>query len=374
MNIGFDLSITRLNQAGASIYANSLYHALQKLLKDDQLTLFSTSQRRVMGQHKTIATRLQSIRHDLLWSHITLPIQANRARVDILHAPAYTAPLISPCPIAVSILDVLPLMEPRKFPIWQRNYSRIFFPLSAKYAAAILTISEQSKRDIVEYLKVPDGKVTVTYLAPSAEFRVVEPKAIAAVKEKYGIDYFLLNVCTVEPRKNISRTLQAFARIKDQFPDYKLIHAGSKGWLYDDIFAEAQRLGLEDRVQFLGRVPLNDLVALYNAADAFIYPSLYEGFGIPLLEAMACGCPVITSNVSSLPEVAGEAARLVDPQSVDQIADAMTELLTNDTVRGDLREKGLRRAAQFSWSRCAEETLAVYQSVHRTAYRNPSTT
>lgn len=361
--IGIDLSVANINQAGTAIYACSLVDALRHLDTKNEYQIFAVKQQRDMSKRKTLRTRLKTICRDIVWTHGILPWQVHRAKVDILHMPANVIPLLSPCPTVVTILDTTILQTPRNFPFWHRNYSRLFIPWTAKYASMILTISQQSKQDIVKQLNVAPDKVVVTYLAASPRFRTISEREISEARERYGLDSFILTVGTLEPRKNLIRLLQAFALFRQRGFSHQLVHAGPRGWLFEDVLAGVRRLGLDDSVRFLGRVPLEDLVGLYNAASVFVYPSLYEGFGLPVLEAMACGCPVITSNASSLPEVVGEAGIMVDPYNVQWLADAIQQVLEDTVLAQDIRQRGLERAKLFSWQRCARETLAVYHQV-----------
>jgi glycosyltransferase involved in cell wall biosynthesis len=363
LKIGIDLSITRTNQAGTAMYAGSLADALQRIDDEHDYHIFADERRRQMGQGKTLRSRAEVVYHDLIWNHVVLPVKVRRAGIDLLHMPASIMPVFAPCPAVVFIHDTLPVTMPQHFTFWWSHYARIFMPLSARRAALILTNSEASKQDIVRHFGVPPEKVIVTYLAAAPRFQPVSQAEIAAVKDKYRLANFILSVCTLEPRKNVSRLIQAFARLRQAGVDYQLIHVGARGWLYDATLAEVQRLGLADSVRFLGHVPVDDLVALYSAASVFAYPSLYEGFGLPLLEAMACGCPVVTSNRSSLPEVAGEAGILVDPVDVEQIAAAIRQVLNDPALAAAMRQKGLARARLFSWERCARETLDAYRRV-----------
>jgi glycosyltransferase involved in cell wall biosynthesis len=363
IKIGIDLSVTRTNQAGTAVYAGSLAEMLRRIDTEHEYHVFADERSRQMGQRKTLRSRTEVVYHDLIWNHVILPGKVRRAGIDLLHMPANIMPVFSPCPTVVSIQDTLPVTAPQHFTFWWSHYARIFMPLSARRAALILTNSEASKQDIVRYFRVPPEKVIVTYLAASPRFRPVSEAEIAAVKQKYRLDSFILSVCTLEPRKNMNRLVQAFALLRRAGVDYQLIHVGAKGWLYNDSLAEVQRLGVGEAVRFLGHVPVDDLVKLYNAASVFVYPSLYEGFGIPLLEAMGCGCPVVTSNGSSLPEVAGEAGILVDPHDVGQLAAAIRHVLDDPVLAAEMRQKGFTRARLFSWERCAGETLDAYRQV-----------
>ncbi len=360
MKIGIDLSIARVNQAGTGIYAQSLADSLIKLECGPQIHVFAVNQRHDMAAGKTIRSRLDTLYRDLIWMHMLLPYQVKRANIDILHMPANVVPFISKVPTAVTILDTTIMHTPQHFPRWHRSYARRFVPLAARQARIILTISEHSKRDIVTTLNVPEQKVVVTPLAAAPEFRRVRQNDVTDIKQTYKLGRFMLTVGTLEPRKNIVRLLQAFAALRKDNLDITLVHCGPKGWLFDDILFEAERLGIQDSVRFFGRVPIEDLVKLYNAADVFVYPSTYEGFGLPVLEAMACGCPVVTSQVSSLPEVAGDAAILIDPYSVGDLTAALRRVLSDPELTEQLRTRGRARAATFSWSRCAQETVAAY--------------
>lgn len=360
MRVGFDASVIALNQAGSGVYASSLLRSLRALNTETECVAFSVRQEREMSASKTLRTRVDTIYRDILWTHALLPRQAESAEVDLLHMPAGVIPLHSHCPTVVTILDTTVLQSPANFPFWHRNYSRLLIPFSAKHASIVLTISNHSKRDIASRLQVAPEKIIVTHLAASEEFRLIPESDTASALQKYSLSSYLLCVSTLEPRKNMVRLLQAYGRVHRDRTVPLLVHVGPKGWHYAAIFQEVERLGLEDSVRFLGRVPLSDLVALYNAASALIYPSLYEGFGLPPLEAMACGCPVVASNAASLPEVVGDAGILIDPCDVDALANAMCTVLGDKGVGGELRERGLKRAKLFSWERCAQETVSAY--------------
>ncbi|MCB9143514.1 MAG: glycosyltransferase family 4 protein [Anaerolineales bacterium] len=265
-------------------------------------------------------------------------------------------------------------------------------PLSARRAARVITVSQHAKREIVQRYGIDPQRIAVTYEAAAEQFRpVADLAALQAVRARYGIGDgpFLLALGNLQPRKNIGRLVEAFGKVvnseqfsvisglsetvsEDRSPitDHStslrygtacsLVIAGKALWRESEIFATVQQAGLEERVVFPGYVDDADLPALYSAATAYVYPSLYEGFGLPPLEAMACGTPVVCSTAASLPEVVGDAAVSIDPLRVDSLAQGLREVLGNAGLRDDLRARGLRRAAQFSWDRCAAETLAVY--------------
>jgi glycosyltransferase involved in cell wall biosynthesis len=234
-------------------------------------------------------------------------------------------------------------------------------------ADLVIAVSENTRRDVIEHLGVRPDRVHVVYEAADAQFRPIEDTdTVATVVHRYGLmpNNYVLTVGTLEPRKNQTRLVEAFHLLRQggAASNLKLVLAGRKGWLCDDLFRRVEELGLTKDVVFAGVVPDKDLPALMNGALMFVYPSLYEGFGLPVLEAMACGVPVITSNVSSLPEVAGDAAVLVAPHDVEQLAEALQNLIASSKMRQTLQEKGLAHAARFSWERTARQTICVYKA------------
>jgi len=301
-----------------------------------------------------------------LWTHLRLSWEMVRQPPDVLFVPAHVLPLVHPRSSVVTVHDLGYLCYPEA----HQPLDRLYLDLSTRYnahaASRIIAVSQATKDDLVQHYGIEPDKVTVVYSGCDETMQPVEDRAaIERVKARYGIrgDY-VLYVGTLQPRKNLGRLLEAYAMIrkrakKDQIPC--LVIAGRKGWLYGQIFQQVERLGLETEVIFPGYVPQDDLPALLSGARLFVFPSLYEGFGLPVLEAMACGTPVLCSNVSSLPEVAGNAVFLVDPLDVESMAEAMNRLLKDEGLRARLVERGLRQLRQFSWDRCARETLAVLE-------------
>ena len=361
MRIGIDVSVLEINQTGSAVYAAGLINALKKIVDKEELVFFSTGHVKDMSATKTIRSRMETLYRDIIWTHLVLLYQTQKWGIDVLHMPANICPLYSYCPIVVTILDITSLLKPQNFPIWYRNYARFFIPLSTKKASVILTISQHSKNDIVKRLNVSSEKIIVTYCGVSDDFKPLYADEIEEVKKKYNIDQFILTVGALEPRKNIIRLIEAYSILRKHGFCLPLIHVGPHGWLCDDIGLYIDKLGLTDCIKFLGHVPIEDLVKIYNAALVFVYPSLYEGFGMPVLEAMACGCPVITSNISSLPEVAGDASILIDPLDIKQIADAIEKVSTDHVLRQQMTHEGIERARLFSWESCARKTLEGYE-------------
>jgi glycosyltransferase involved in cell wall biosynthesis len=301
------------------------------------------------------------------WEQALVPFALRRLDLDLVHFVGFPAVLAQAKPTVVTAHDLTykTRAETRGDRL-SRFHWNFFGDRGTRRADHVITVSEHTRRDLEDLLGIAPERITVTYEAPASIFRPVEPEAVHAVtRGKYGIEgRYILFVGTLEPVKNLTRLVDAFALARDRSGiEPSLVVAGQKGWLSTDLYARIERLGLADQVVFTGYVPDSDLPALYSGADAFVLPSLYEGFGLPVLEAFACGTPVITSNVSSLPEIAENAALLVDPLSVEKIAAALERVCTDDYLRHNLRLAGLARAAQFSWKRCAEETRAVYRQV-----------
>lgn len=308
----------------------------------------------------------------LWWEQFSLRKACSKAKVDLLHSPYFASPLIPNVPTVVTIHDIIPLILPN---YGQAAHVRAYMKLvsaAAKRANAILTVSEASKKDIVRVLGIPPERIHVTYNATDSSLRpICDRSALEWVRDSYGIaGDFLLYFGGFDQRKNVERILLAYRSARESFDHpCQLVLAGSLSLvghpLYPDPRLMILRLGLEGQVIVTGRISEEEKPALYSAARAFVFPSLYEGFGMPVLEAMACGTPVITSNVSSLPEVAGNAVLLVDPTRVDAIAEAMVRLVNDAGLQEELHRKGLERASQFSWEASAAKTLEVYKQVAR---------
>lgn len=291
-----------------------------------------------------------------------LPLDRTLADVDLYHGTNFVMPPLRSTKGVVTIYDLIMLFPDFGAP----NYSRSELKRYIDRADVVIAISEHTKQDVIDFFQIPAQKLRVTLLAPDERFRIVTDHVLVEeAKRKFGIqgDY-ILYTGTLEPRKNVANLVRAFSLLKNQEKiSHRLVIAGKKGWLYEQLAAEARDLGIDRDVVFTGFVPDEDLPCLYNGASLFAFPSLYEGFGLPPLEAMACGCPVVTSNSSSLPEVVGDAGLMVDPRSPEGLAEAMGRVLGDSGLANELREKGLRRAAEFSWRRCAAETLAVYREL-----------
>jgi glycosyltransferase involved in cell wall biosynthesis len=255
--------------------------------------------------------------------------------------------------------------------------SNVLVPRFLRTCDRVIAISESTKRDAVRLYGIPEDKIVVTHLAAEDRFRPAVPDRVAEVRIRFGLPpRFLLYVGTIEPRKNLNVLLGALLRLKGQGQEVPLVVSGSLGWLYDGFLAKIRSLGLESLVLLPGFVPDDDLPALYTAAEVFVYPSVYEGFGIPILEAMGCGTPVLCSNVSSLPEVAGDGGILLPPGDPAAWAEAIARLTERPVLRRELRERGFRQASRFRWEETAKRTWEVYRATlsqcsHGSAERNP---
>ena len=305
-------------------------------------------------------TRLSPLWMARIWgrARIPLPVEWFTGRVDLYHATDFVLPPV----MARSLLTVHDLSfvrVPEAAPPTLKAYLDVVVPRSVRRADHVLADSQATKDDLIELYSTPAEKITVLLSGVDARFQPTEnPK----VREKYGIPQrpYIFSVGTVQPRKNYARLIHALAALRGRGVDVVLVIAGGKGWLEDPIYAAIEEAGVSDYVHFIGFADDADLPALYTEALITALPSLYEGFGIPVLESMACGTPVLTSNVSSLPEVAGDAAITVDPNDLDAIVDGLQRLVDDERLRSTLIERGLARAKQFTWDRSAQQLRDIY--------------
>jgi glycosyltransferase involved in cell wall biosynthesis len=360
-------------QAGVHHYARELLRALARAPHDgirftallpasaaDQLT----PDERAALHVRTVPARLESPLHRTRFEQIALPRLLRELRADVYHGLAFVAPIAAPCPTIVSVMDLSFLTHPHTHRPIPRLYLRTMTQLSCRRARRIIAISEWTKRDIVRCYGIDPARVDAIPLAVDHErFRPLSPDARRAFRTAHGIgDRAVFYLGSIEPRKNLTRLIDAFARLPQPA---QLFIGGSLAWKYDEILARVQRLGLHERVHMLGRIEPQDLPAWYSACTVFAYPSLYEGFGFPPLEAMACGAAVVSSDASSLPEVVGDAGLTVAPTDVDALARALARLLDDDDLRRSLQQRAVARAAAFTWERVATQTIAAYEQMRR---------
>ncbi len=300
----------------------------------------------------------------ILWEQTQLSELSSE--LDLLHGLAFAAPIATHCPTVITVHDLSFLRFPEAFRPFQRTYLTLATKASTRRARRIIAVSESTRQDVIAYCGIAPDKVVVIPNGVTEAFAPAPEAEVRAQAQRLGLpDRFILYLGTLEPRKNLVRLLEAYAllrRMRDpnQAPP-PLVLAGGKGWYYDEIMARVGELGLEDVVIFPGYVPQEDLPWYYRAAAFFVYPSMFEGFGLPVLEAMACGAPVITTNASSLPEVAGEAALLVKPDDTEGLAAAMQRYLDDPELTATMRAAGIRQAAGYSWDHTATATADLYR-------------
>jgi glycosyltransferase involved in cell wall biosynthesis len=301
-----------------------------------------------------------------IWHRLRIPLHVEWliGQVDLFHGPDFVLPpLDSRTRALVTVHDLSFVHFPHCFEPALLKYLNTAVPRAAARADWVLADSESTRRDAIEFLGVPEQQTSVLYPGVELRFRPIEDSAsLDAVRAKYGLsERFILSVGTVQPRKNYVRLVEAFNRLAVK--DVHLVIAGGRGWLYQDLLDRIEQLGIQDRVCLTGYVDDADLPALYNLAEVVAQPSLYEGFGIPIVEAMACGVPVVAANNSSLPEAAGDAGVLVDALDVEALADALSRALTDSQQRETMIERGLAQARRFTWQRAAQTLHATYQQI-----------
>jgi glycosyltransferase involved in cell wall biosynthesis len=307
----------------------------------------------------------------ILWEQTVLPLIARRDGVDLLHCPLNVRPLAGRLPAVVTIHDLSFLRFPDRFDPLKQRYHATLTRYSARTARRILADSQSTKRDVVTAFDVPPSRVDVVYPGVDDDFRPyaaggTDGATMADFRRRHGLpERMILYLGTLEPRKNVDKLVEAFAGVVRRGLPHILVLAGGKGWQYEAIFAAVARHELEGRVRFPGYVDRAEQPHWYNAADVFVYPSQYEGFGLPALEAMACGVPVITSNTSSLPEVVGSAGATVDPTDVEALTETMVAILTDDDRAAAMGRAGRERAAGFTWPAAAAACVAAYRQASR---------
>jgi glycosyltransferase involved in cell wall biosynthesis len=365
LKVAFDNSLAATNQTGTGVYASQLIRELSTR-QDIQLSVLSGWGSRPGGG--MFVRKLRSMGR-FAWNHVCLPLVVRRQHFDLLHAPAFTVPFGCPCPTVVTIHDLSFLLHPHHFSPGWRTYAASMLPRVLRSAGGIICVSESTKRDLLRFYPAADGKVHVVHNGLDHARFNTNAKLDCDWARSAGIHKpYVLHVGSLMERKNIPVLLRAVAQLRDtgKFHDLQLVLAGKEAPGLagaETIDRTIEQCGLQDVVLKIGHVPDEQLAGLYAGASLLVMPSMYEGFGFPVLEAMATGTPVITTNVSSLPEVAGNAALLVAPGNEQALGESIHAVLVDGALRDDMRRKGLTQAQQFSWGRAAEETVAVYHSV-----------
>lgn len=362
--IGVDASRTRVAQrTGTEQYSVALLRALMALATPHRWRLYAPGPPPDDLAALPPRWEWRALPFPRLWTHARLSWELLCHPVSALFVPAHVVPLLHPRRTAVTIHDLGYLHLPETHPDWSRRSLDWSTRWSVRAARSVIAVSGATRDDLVASLHVPARKIAVVHHGVRAGLRRPPADAIAATLARLGIAApYLLFLGTVQPRKNLARLIEAF-RVVDAGLPHRLVVAGRLGWLTEPITAAVAARGLTGRVHFAGYVPDDDLPALYAGAAAFVLPSLYEGFGMPALEAMACGVPVIASATTSLPEIVGDAGVLIDPLDTTALARAMIAVVTDDALRARLIAAGLRRAASFTWERCARETLDVIEAM-----------
>ncbi|MCH7579534.1 MAG: glycosyltransferase family 4 protein [Chloroflexi bacterium] len=366
MRIAIDGSAIPKQMAGAGVYTFQLVRALAQIATEHEFVVFTRDR-----LFDDLDSRLELVptggKHPALrlaWEQAALPFLLRRHQIDLLHSPHHHAPVVVSPSIrrVVTFNDVTFLLLPERYPRIRRYYMAAVTRAAARVVDAVITPSEAVTNDVLKELSLGPEIVTTIPDAAGPQYAPSAGSDVARVRSDHDLSGpYILSVGSQEPGKNRARLIQAFERIQERHGGVQLVVVGQPAWNYESDVNLVRKLGLQQHVRFLGYVPDGDLPALYAGATFSVFPSLYEGFGLPVLESMASGTPVLTSNVGATAEVAGDAAVLVDPYDVDAIADAIARLLDEEELRVRLRTLGLERASQFSWDRTARETLAVYE-------------
>lgn len=372
--IGIDITAALTQGAGIGRYTRELVSALVETNHADTLVLFSAKQPAELPVPEPIPQAQNVLYHQApvserwlyrLWYRLSLPLRVElfTGKLDLFHSPDFVLPPVAGrIPTLVTVHDLSFLKYPETFTPELVNYLNKVVPRSVRRASHILADSAATKNDLVEWLATPAEKVTVLYSGVNPRFRPVSnEKRLQRVRKKYGLGArpYVLSVSTLQPRKNYEMLIRAFKPVAAELP-HNLVIAGGKGWLYERIMAEITSQGLDGRVLLIGFADDRDLPDLYSGASLFVYPSFYEGFGLPLLEAMACGVPVLNSDASCLPEVAGTATRQLAPNDQQAWTNAMSTLLADAGQRSRMVAAGFLQARHFTWSRAAEELNGIY--------------
>jgi glycosyltransferase involved in cell wall biosynthesis len=362
MNIGIDISCLSAAKTGVGLYT---YHLIQALLAIDTVNryyLFSAQPVELPDAVKA-AVPVVSASHlkitTPLWEQVQLPRLLTKNKIDVFHTPNYVAPILSHIPIVITVHDLSVYLFPKMHPFYRRWRHQLLFPASVNRAVSIITVSEQTKKDLAGLFPITADKTITIYNGLPVWF---SQDSTQALPNQELPEQYILFVGTIEPRKNIELMLQSFAQVKHQHHiPHKLVVIGGNGWGKNEMHLHLQKYDIQNEVVFTGHLEYNQLPPIYQRASLLVFPSIYEGFGFPPLEAMACGIPVIASKISSIPEVVGDAGILLDLNNPQLWSETIYTVLTNQQLQQELRLKGIDRAKQFSWDKTAKLTLTVYE-------------
>jgi glycosyltransferase involved in cell wall biosynthesis len=383
MYIAIDTLAAKSFHHGTGVYVFNLVNRLIKIGSEHNFLLYLTRQNvdYFINSNNTKRIFITSNRpFRIAWENLVLPFTLPKQGVSVFWGPTNFLPTVKFCGYVVTIHDMTAIAFPEYLPTVRRFHYRNSIINSCRFADRIITISEQLKNEIIQYLKVPEGKITVIYNGLDELFinqlkteQFAMKNISPQLKEKYSLpDSYIFTLSVLEPKKNISNLVRAYAQLKTKYQQNnlpKLVIGGSKeyGWRNREFFQTVEESKLQDKVIFSGMIDHKDLPAIYQAASLFVLPSIHEGFGLPVIEAMACGTPVVTSNTSCLPEIAGNAAILANPYDPNDIAQAIEQGLYNKDLRREMIQKGRINALRFSWDIAAEKILKVFEEVHRTS-------
>ncbi len=366
MKIGLYIRGLSEKSGGAKGYIENLYKYVSKQIKkNDELVIIHNKKWFSPTSKNNISFIQLKSKSKIICDFILAPKIINSLNLDVCLFPKNVIPFVINKNIKkiLSILDMgYFISRNNPYPFLDRIYMKIMIPISCRLADKIVAISKNTKKELVSFLKIPKEKIKVIYLGVSKNYRTIKNKAVLKkIQKKYCLDRpFIFYSGSISPRKNLKRLILSFEKIKNKF-NLDLVITGNKAWNNKE---EEQMIKENPRIKVLGCIPQRDLIHLYNLAEVYLYISLYEGFGLPILEAQACGCPVITSNISSMPEVAEKGALLVNPYSVNEIARAMKKVLENKKLRKKLINEGYKNVKRFSWKKCAKETLKICKEVY----------
>lgn len=368
MVIGIMLRHLKKQAGGIGTYTDNLMDHLLRLDSTNRYVLMYSDEHLVgtYSNYPHVEEVVVRSSSRLTWDQIAVPSVAIKKGVDVIFNPKHSVPLLTRCKTVYVLQGADWFVFPNNYKMHDRIYHKMFAWLFIKKSDAIISISHSTTGDILRYASIDPGKVKTIHFGVGNHFRPIrDSNRLEDVRRKYDLpSRFILYVGQIYPMKNVPRIAEAFSSLRGRVP-HRLVIVGKPGQKGRKELAVIERYNLGKDLVVTGWIPVEDLPVIYNLADAFIFPSLYEGFGLPLLEAMACGCPVVTSNRGATREITGDAAKLVAPTDVDAIAGGIFEVLSNRALRDDLVQRGFRRAKQFSWERCARETLGVLESLTR---------
>jgi len=352
---------------GIGIYSKNIVEELLRIDRKNEYTLFYWNRENLglYSKYDNVEEKYVYAPNKLFWDQVAIPYVARKCGIDLIFHTKFTVPLFTKSK-TIMVLHGYNWFDPQSNRMYKKHdvfYVKVAMPMYCKKADYLISVSELTTRSFIDILGVNPDKIKTVYFGPNRVFRRIrENEVLEKVKSKYNLpDRFILTVIKYAPHKNFDTVFKAFQKCRERTP-CKLVVVGRECWRYREDY-KMNALGLGDDVFFPGWVEQEDLPAFYNLADLYLYPSLIEAFPIPLCEAMACGCPIVTTNATGLLEIAGNAAILVDPMDVEAIADAVHEVLMDGNLRQSLAEKGLERAERFSWERCARETLEIIENV-----------